>query len=153
MKKSIDANAQLNTKMGVNMNAKKNEYEFRHESHNECKEKCQDEAEVSRRDRTWSGADGEPQILLCSAAKRLSNGWLCADQCLVMMTAEGHLPTVSGGRDQQCKWQVSFDVSILPMMEPGDHCAAPMSNDCQTCGCAHTDGRRSVSLEYLHKDK
>jgi hypothetical protein len=41
---------------------------------------------------------------------------------------------------------------MLPMIEPGDHCGAPMSNNCQTCGSAQARVRRLISLEYLHND-
>jgi hypothetical protein len=86
------------------------------------------------------------------AAKRLSSMWLCAGPYLVMSTAEAHLLTVSGDRDQQRRWEVSSDVLMCLMMEPCDDCGAPMSNDCQACGCAQAHVRLSISLEYLHKN-
>jgi hypothetical protein len=42
---------------------------------------------------------------------------------------------------------------MYSMMEPGDDCGAPMSNDSQRCGAAQAGGRLSISLEYMHKDK
>jgi hypothetical protein len=54
------------------------------------------------------------------AAEQLSNVRLCASPYLVMSTAEAYLLTVSGDRDEQCKWYVFCDVSMLPTMELGD---------------------------------
>jgi hypothetical protein len=47
----------------------------------------------------------------------------------------------------------NLDVVMYSMMEPCDDCGAPMSNDCQACGSAQAHARRSISLEYLHKNK
>jgi hypothetical protein len=43
---------------------------------------------------------------------------------------------------------VFYNVLMLPM-EPIDDCAAPMSNDCLTCGSAQAHVRQSISSEYL----
>jgi hypothetical protein len=67
-------------------------------------------------------------------AKRLSSMWLCAGPYFVMSTTEAHLLTISGDRDRQCRWEVSYDVLMYSMMELGDDCSAPMSNACQACG-------------------
>jgi hypothetical protein len=96
---------------------------------------------------------GNSKYCCALAAKRLSTVWPCAGPYLVMSTAEAHLLTVSGERDRQSRWEVSYDVLLSSMMEPGDDCGAPMSNDCRACGHAQTHVRLSISLEYLHKNK
>jgi hypothetical protein len=96
---------------------------------------------------------GNSMYCCALAAKRLSSMWLCADPYLVMSTAEAHLRTVSGDRDQQCRLQLSYDVLMYSMMELCDDCGALMNNNCQSCGSAQAGVRPSISLEYLHKNK
>jgi hypothetical protein len=78
MKKSIEANTKLNMKMNVRKNVKMKLNTMLRMGNSRC---C------------------------CAlAVKQLSNVWLCAGPYLVMNTAEAHLHTVSGARDEQCKW-------------------------------------------------
>jgi hypothetical protein len=51
------------------------------------------------------------------------------------------------------KMKRNLDVLMYSMTGPCDDCGAPMSNDYQACGSAQVHARRSISLEYLHKDK
>jgi hypothetical protein len=74
MKKSVEANTKLNVKMNAKL--KSNTTLQMGNSRNYC----------------------------ALAAKQLSNVWMCSGPCLVMSTAEAHLLTVSGDRDEQCKW-------------------------------------------------
>jgi hypothetical protein len=53
---------------------------------------------------------------------------------------------------EQCRWRVFSNVLMLPM-EPGDHCRAPMSNDCQACGSAQAHMRQSIPWEYPPRTK
>jgi hypothetical protein len=45
------------------------------------------------------------------------------------------------------------DVLMYSITEPCDDYGAPMSNDCQGCGCAQAHARRSISLDYPDMDK
>jgi hypothetical protein len=47
---------------------------------------------------------GNSRYCCALAAKQSLNVWLCAGPYSMMSTAEAHLLTVSGDRDERCKW-------------------------------------------------
>jgi hypothetical protein len=98
MNKSIEANTTLNTKtnlkmmVNMNINMKINAVNMNQKANMRMNLKSKDNMNDHSRSR------------YAMVAKRLSGTWLCAVPYLVMSTAEVHLLTVSGDREEQREW-------------------------------------------------